>query len=163
MRVAVAYNDSSCKLAEAIISSLHQLGHHVLEFRNSNPNVDPTDLTFCVGQEVLTHHVDRAILICESGLCTCIAANKMIGLYASSCYDIFEAQVSRSKYNTNVLCLSERWTDKQSAGSIVKKWMETPFQERPNDLRSLKKIEKIEEEQIQPSSSGFKEGKEKAE
>jgi RpiB/LacA/LacB family sugar-phosphate isomerase len=154
MRVAIAYNDSGCKLAESIISLLRQRGHHILEFNNSNPDdTDYTDLTYCAGQEVLAHHADRAILICGSGLCTCIAANKMKGLYASPCYDVFEAHVSRSKYNTNVLCLSDRWIDNRTAVNIVKEWLETPFQGRPIDIRSLNKIEEIEDKQLYPFSS----------
>lgn len=162
MRVAVAYNGSGCKLAEAIISLLRQGGHHVLDFGSSNSDIDHTDLTYCAGQEILAHHADRAILICGSGLCTCIAANKMKGLYASPCYDEFEARVSRSKFNTNVLCLSDRWTDRKTAVNIVKEWLRTPFQERLIDLRSIHKIETIEQEQVRGFSSETKEETEKA-
>ena len=162
MRVAIAYNNSACKLAESIISLLHKLGHDVLEIKNSNPETDDTDLTFCAGQEILSHHADRAVLICESGLCTCIAANKMRGLYASPCYDSFEAHVSRSRYNTNILCLSDRWTDGHAADGIVKEWIKTPFHERPNDVRSLHKIKTIEDEQIMSFHSKSAERKDKA-
>ncbi len=44
MRVAIAYNGSGSKLAESIISLLRQLGYHVLEFGNSNPDTDYADL-----------------------------------------------------------------------------------------------------------------------
>ncbi len=157
MKVAIVYNDSSCKLAESILSLLYELGHDVLEIKNSDPEFDYTDLTICAGWKLLTHHADRTILICESGLCTSITANKMKGLYASTCYDWFEVHISRSKYNTNVLCLSDRWTDNHNARHIVKEWVKTPFQERSNDLRSLSKIEEIQEEQLCSFCSGLKE------
>ena len=161
MRVVIAYNESGHKLAESIISLLHQLGHHIRDVGSSHSDTDYTDLTYCAGQEVLAHHVNRAILICGSGISTCIAANKMKGLYAAPCYDMFEAHVSRSKYNTNVLCLSEHWTDNQNAVNIVKEWLKTPFQKRSNNLRSIEKIKAIEEEQILSFSTDVKDGTEK--
>ena len=156
MRVVIAYNDSGYKLAESIMSLLHQLGHHILDLGNSISDTDHADLTYCAGQEVLAHHADRAILICGSGICACIAANKMKGLYAAPCYDMFEAHISRSKYNTNVLCLSDRWTDNQTADNIAKEWLKTPFRKRSHDRRLLKKIQIIEEEQLQSFSTDVK-------
>jgi ribose 5-phosphate isomerase B len=144
MRITIAYYKQSCELAKSIVLLLRQLGHQIKVVHDSNPNTDYTDLAYSVGREILENHADRAILICGLGVCTCIAANKIKGLYAAACYDPFDAQVSRSRYDTNVLCLSECWTDQGMAGKIVEVWLKTPFHERPCDVRSMKKIKTIE-------------------
>lgn len=148
MRIAVAYNGSDHKLADSIKSLLHELGHAILDLDHSPVDADVPDLTYCAGQRILSHDADRAILICGLGICTCIAANKIKGLYAAPCYDKFDAHMARSRYNTNVLCLSSRLTDSQDVHAIVKEWLDTPFEKRSNDLRALKKIESIEGQKL---------------
>ena len=144
MRITIAYYEQNRDLAKSIISLLRQLGHQVQEVQDSSPNTDYTDLAYSVGQEILKNHADRAILICGLGVCSCIAANKIKGLYAAACYDLFDAQISRSRYDTNVLCLSDCWSDQRMAGKIVEVWLKTPFHERSCDIRSMKKIKIIE-------------------
>jgi ribose 5-phosphate isomerase B len=153
MRVAIAYNGTGYALAQAIKSLLHQLKYPILDCGSKSSQADMVDLSYCTGQEILAHHADRAILICPAGLCTCITVNKMKGLYAAPCYDRFEARISRHKYNTNVLCLSNLWTDTKTSIDIVKEWLETSFSKRPCDVRSLSKIQMIEAEQQLSSSS----------
>ena len=153
MKIAFAYHRSDCKLAELIKSLLHQLGHEVLDFGASDNKTDPPDMAYCTGRAVLNHNAERAILVCESGMCSCIAANKMAGLYAAPCYDIVEAHIARSRYNTNVLCLSDCWTDNRTALNIVKEWLNTPYAKSTLTLRALTKLKTIEAEQCQSSSS----------
>ena len=154
MKVAIAYNQFGRPLAESIIVLLHDLGHDVMDLGDSDSQVDYADIAYSAGREIIDRHADRAILICGFGVCTTISANKMKGLYAAPCYDPFEARVSRSRYDTNVLCLAERWTDARAACDIVIQWIGTPFEHRATDTRSLRKIHSIENNtgpRIQPS------------
>jgi RpiB/LacA/LacB family sugar-phosphate isomerase len=148
MKVAIAYKKSGSALAVAIKAFLHQSNYAVLDFGNSSPQIDYVDLTYQVGQTILDHQADKAILICVSGLCTCIAANKIKGLYAAPCYDPFEAHLSRSRFNTNVLCLSNCWTNPKNVHNIIREWLETPFEKHTQDARAFDKIKAIEEEQL---------------
>ncbi|MEJ2658819.1 MAG: RpiB/LacA/LacB family sugar-phosphate isomerase [Desulfobacterales bacterium] len=52
------------------------------------------------------NEVDRAILICATGIGMSMAANKVKGIRAALCHDELSAQISRDHNNANVLCLS---------------------------------------------------------
>lgn len=67
----------------------------------------------------------RAILICGSGIGSCIAANKVKGMRAALAYNIESAELSRKHNDANGLCLAGRVLTEEHAMAIVKKWLET--------------------------------------
>lgn len=69
----------------------------------------------------------RAIMICGSGIGTCIAANKVKGMRAALAYNIESAELSRKHNNANGLCLAGRVLTEDHAMAMVKKWLETDF------------------------------------
>lgn len=144
MKIAIAYNTNGTKLAEAIKSCLTQLGHTILDFSETESNLDDADIAYAACKKIPNEHIDRAILLCGAGQCSCIVANKIDGLYAASCSDVFEAHQARQRYDTNVLCLSSRWLDVPTVTAIVKEWITTPFQNSSRNDRALEKIRAIE-------------------
>lgn len=86
----------------------------------------------------------RAIMICGSGVGTCIAANKVKGMYAALAYNIESAELSRKHNDTNGLCLAGRVLSEEHAMAMVKKWLETEFLGDKYERRN-KKIREFEE------------------
>lgn len=82
----------------------------------------------------------RAIMICGSGIGTCIAANKVPGMYAALAYNIEAARLSRTDNDANGLCLAGRVLSDDHAMAIVKKWLETDF---PGEERHVRRLQKI--------------------
>ena len=119
MKIALSYMEDGRKLAESVRSIVTQFGHDVLDLPASGHEIDYPDIAYMSGMAVFEHRAERAIIICGAGLCSCMCANKIKGVYASCCYDPFDARIARSKYNTNVLCLSLLWTDADSVQKIV--------------------------------------------
>ena len=85
----------------------------------------------------------RAIMICGSGIGTCIAANKVPGMYAALAYNIESAELARKHNNANGLCLAGRVLSEDHAMAMVKKWLETDFIGGKYKRRH-EKIEKME-------------------
>lgn len=85
----------------------------------------------------------RAIMICGSAIGTCIAANKVKGMYAALAYNIESAELSRKHNNANGLCLAGRVLSEEHAMAMVKKWLETEFLGDKYERRN-KKIEALE-------------------
>ena len=83
----------------------------------------------------------RGILICGTGIGMSISANKVRGIRAALCSDLFSAKATREHNNSNVLCLGERVLDKDLMLKIVEIWLNTPFS---NDERHIRRIEMIE-------------------
>lgn len=86
---------------------------------------------------------ERGILICGTGIGMSITANKIKGIRASVCTDVFTAKATREHNNSNILCLGERVvTDENLMLEIVKTWLDTPFS---GDERHVRRISMIED------------------
>ena len=104
-----------------------------------DPEDDFPDYVIPTAKKAVEAH-GRAIMICGSGIGTCIAANKVKGMYAGLVYNIESAELSRKHNNTNGLCLAGRVLSEEHAMAMVKKWLETDFIGDKYDRRN-KKIE----------------------
>ncbi|HDZ58918.1 MAG TPA: RpiB/LacA/LacB family sugar-phosphate isomerase, partial [Ignavibacteriales bacterium] len=72
-----------------------------------------------------------------------IAANKVEGIRAATCYNEFSAKSSRSHNNANILVLGAKTLGEESIKSIVQTWLNTSF-EGGRHQRRLDKITGIE-------------------
>ena len=79
----------------------------------------------CMG--ILTGEIDRGILICGTGIAVNIAANKVKGIRAALCNDIYTAKKSREHNEANVICFGARVIGPDVAKEIVRVWLETDF------------------------------------
>jgi ribose 5-phosphate isomerase B len=76
---------------------------------------------------VINKEIQRGILICGTGIGMCIAANKINGIRAALCNDLFTTKKSREHNESNVLTLGSRVVGLEYAKEIVKVWLETGF------------------------------------
>jgi ribose 5-phosphate isomerase B len=94
---------------------------------NTDP-VDYPDIAQKVGKAVATGEFELGILICSTGIGMSIAANKINGIRAALCCDVFAAQRARQHNDANVLCLGGQDVDTKSALEIVKTFLATDFE-----------------------------------
>jgi ribose 5-phosphate isomerase B len=85
----------------------------------------------------------RGILICGSGQGMCIAANRFKGIRASLCWNVEEARASRNDDDSNVLCLSSRYTTFDELKPIVLAWLSTPFAGAPRFVRRIQQLDEL--------------------
>ena len=83
---------------------------------------------------------DRGILLCGTGIGVSIVANRIKGIRAALCGDVFSAKMSREHNDANVLCLGGRVTGPGLADMIVRTWLDTPF----DGGRHLRRIDMID-------------------
>ena len=69
---------------------------------------DYPDIAEKVCADVVSGKADRGIVLCGTGLGISIAANKIHGIRAALCGDVYSARMSREHNNANVLCLGGR-------------------------------------------------------
>ncbi len=86
----------------------------------------------------------RGVLICGSGIGMAVAANKVPGIRAASVESLQAAKLSREHNNANVLCLGARLLEENTALSIVRVWLETPFSKDERHQKRILKIQKME-------------------
>src|SRR5437879_3078518 len=94
-----------------------------------------------VAEAVSVGKVDRGLLICGTGIGMSIAANKVPGIRAALCSDVFTARMSREHNDANVLALGGRLTGRETGLDILRAWLETSFAAG----RHARRVDKIAE------------------
>ena len=107
------------------------------------PGDDYPDYAEKVGVRVAKGFGD-GILICDTGIGMAIAANKIDGVRATLCTNIFMAQRSKAHNDSNILCLAAAVNSLQELVDIVRVWMDTPFSGEQRHIQRNKKIALIE-------------------
>ena len=142
-RIAIGCDHRGFALKELIISFLQNAGHSYQDFGcYSTEPVDYPDIAQKVGEAVVSGNLNQGILICNTGIGISIAANKIKGVRAALCCDVFAAQRARQHNDANVLCLRGENRDTESALEIVKTFLATDFEggrhaQRVNKIRAL--------------------------
>ena len=145
MRIAIGADHAGFALKQHLLTTLRRLGHQVddLGTHDSEP-VDYPDICAQVGRAVVEGRADRGIVLGGSGQGEQIAANKVPGVRAALCNDLYTARMSREHNDANVLALGGRIVAAGLADEILALWLETPFeggrhQRRVNQISELEK------------------------
>lgn len=145
MKVALGSDHAGYALKRRVAEWLRREGHEVLdEGTFSEESCDYPDFALGVARRVSSGEAERGIAICATGIGMAMAANKVRGIRAAVCNDIYTARYSRLHNDANVLALGARVVGPGVAEEIVRTWMETPF-EGGRHSRRLEKIARIEE------------------
>ena len=76
---------------------------------------------------VVDGHGERGILICGSGVGASIAANKIRGVRACLCHDIYSATQGVEHDDMNVLCLGGLIVGRELAHKLVEGFLQAQF------------------------------------
>ncbi|UMZ75118.1 ribose 5-phosphate isomerase B [Natranaerofaba carboxydovora] len=140
--VGVASDHGGYELKEEIYQYLLDQGYQVVNLGCfDESSVDYPDYALKLGESLKEGEIDRGILVCGTGIGISIAANKIPGIRAAQCHDIYTAQMAREHNDANVLALGGRITGKNTSLRIVDIFMSTKFGEG----RHKKRVEKISE------------------
>jgi ribose 5-phosphate isomerase B len=144
MRISLGADHAGYPLKEELKAFLREEGHDVDD--HGTDSTDPVDYPpFCAAaaRAVASGEADRAIVLGGSGQGEQIAANKVDGIRASLCHDLFLARLARAHNDANVLAMGARVVAPAYAREIVRLWLDTPFEGGRHEPR-LEQIAQIE-------------------
>ena len=145
MIVAVACDHAGFPMKAWVIETVKEAGHEVLDFgTDSEESVDFPDFTRKVGAAIQNGQAERGIMVCGSGVGAAIAANKMKGIYASVCHDVYCAHQGVEHDDMNVLCIGARVIGLEIAREVVLAFLGAQFLNEDRYVRRLEKLKKIE-------------------
>ena len=107
-------------------------------------SVDYPDIAEKVCGKITKGEADRGIVLCGTGIGISIAANKIKGIRAALCGDVFSARMSREHNDANVLAMGGRVTGFGPAGEIVRTWVTTEFSQGERHIRRIEKMMALE-------------------
>ncbi|MEZ2391775.1 RpiB/LacA/LacB family sugar-phosphate isomerase [bacterium RCC_150] len=106
MKIALANDHAGFALKGAVVQSLRDAGHEVLDVgTQDDAPVDFPIVTQRVTSLVLSGDAERGVLVCGTGVGACIAANKVVGIRAAVIHDSYSAAQSVEHDDVNVACL----------------------------------------------------------
>jgi ribose 5-phosphate isomerase B len=144
MRIAIGADHAGFRLKQHVVEYLQRLGHEVDDRgTHSEESVDYPGICADVGREVVAGRADRGIVLGGSGQGEQIAANKVPGVRAALCNDLYTARMSREHNDANVLAIGGRIVAPGLADEIVKLWLDTSF-EGGRHQRRIEQITAIE-------------------
>ena len=142
--IALGCDHGGFELMKEVMNHLKERG---IEYKNfgaiENKSVDYPDYAKKVAHAVANKECDFGILICGTGIGISITANKVKGIRAALCHDVFSAEATRQHNDANILAMGGRVIGVGLALKIVDTFLDTPFS---NDERHIRRISMIESE-----------------
>lgn len=145
MRIAIASDHAGFPLKDIVIQAVREAGHEVLDLgTDSTLAVDYPDYAEKVGRAVVDGQANRGVLVCGSGVGACIAANKIDGVYAGLCHDVYSAHQGVEHDDMNVLCLGARIIGPAVVPELVQAFLGAKFTAEERHLRRVGKVRNLE-------------------
>lgn len=142
MVIAIGSDNLGSELKNAIIEEFSKKGYTFKDLGSHKEEAcDYPDIGLRVADAIINKEADRGILICGTGIGMAITANKVKGIYAAVCHDIYSTQRSILSNNANVMCMGALVIGIATAKTLVDTWLGLEFIESP----SLVKINKIKD------------------
>ncbi len=147
MRIAIGSDHAGFALKSHLAGVLANLGHDVTDLgTDSEAPVDYPKYCAAVGREVAGGSAERGIVLGGSGQGEQISANKVHGVRAALCNDLYMARMSRAHNDANVLAIGARIVAAELAEEILALWLATPF-EGGRHVARIEQIAAIEHEE----------------
>jgi ribose 5-phosphate isomerase B len=149
-RLGLGADDVGASLKEYLLSnlendprlaSIHDFG----EDRENESRPYPV-MAIRVGEAIVRGDIDRAVLICGTGIGMCIAANKVPGIRAAVVHDDYSAERSVLSNNCQIMTLGSRIIANVYAHRLVSEWLGYQFDPRSASAAKLEIIEEFEDQ-----------------
>ena len=145
--IAIGADDAALELKNVLEQHLRDSGYEVKDYSPSSKEeaerlgTDYPDVAVEVAEAVAKGEHERAVLCCGTGLGVNITANKVPGVRAAQCHDVYSAERARKSNNAQVITMGARVVGPELAKTILDAWLESEF----GGGGSTKKVEKMEE------------------
>jgi ribose 5-phosphate isomerase B len=129
MTIALGADDAAFELKETLKKYLAGLGVEVMDYGvfDTSPSLYP-DIAVKVAEAIAGGKHERGILLCGTGLGMAIAANKVPGIRAATCHDVYSAERARKSNNAQILTMGARVIGTELAKTVVDAWLRSEFQ-----------------------------------
>jgi ribose 5-phosphate isomerase B len=142
MRIAIGSDHAGFSLKGSLITWMREQGHEVADLgTDSAERTDYPEFGAAVGHAVVAGDADVGVAICGSGQGICMAANKVPGVRSALVRNDWDAQMSRSHNDANVVCFGAQVTDAETAIQALEIFFTTPFE----GGRHAPRVDKLDE------------------
>ncbi|GAE27739.1 ribose 5-phosphate isomerase B [Halalkalibacter wakoensis JCM 9140] len=147
MKIAIGSDHAGFSLKETVMKALELMGHEVTDYGcyDDNP-VDFPDIAKGVCKAILKKDAERGIMVCGTGVGAAIASNKIPGIRASVCHDVYSAHQCVEHDNVNVMCIGAQIVGNKLAIDLLETYLQATFSTEVHFRRRVQKLELMEVE-----------------
>ena len=148
MKISLAADHNGFDLKKEISDQLESEGHEVIDVgpHSHDPLDDYPDYAKKLADSVSRGESLRGIMICGSGVGASVASNKVKGIRAAVCHDIYSAHQGVEHDDMNVLCLGSRIVGSEVARELVKAFITAEYTGEERHQRRLDKVLDMEKD-----------------
>lgn len=148
MRIALGCDEAAYELKEVIKEYLTNLGEEVEDFGvyDKKPSLYP-DIAVIVAKSIIEGKNERGILLCGTGIGMAITANKVPGIRAAVCHDLYSTERSRKSNDAQIMAMGSRVVGEELAKSLISIWLKSEFQ-GGGSIEKINRINKYENQFI---------------
>jgi ribose 5-phosphate isomerase B len=160
LSLAVGGDHAGFPLKGPIIDFLRSQGHTVQDCGSFDPQpVDFPDITRTVCELVRVGRASRGILVCGTGVGACIAANKVPGIRASVCHDIYSAHQGVEHDDVNVVCIGAQVIGMKVVEDCLRAFLSAQFSTEEQFQRRVAKLGDLERQAAAELTAGGSTGR----
>ena len=151
MKIVTAADHAGFALKEFLVPVLREAGYTVEDLGTDSAGTpsDYPDWAELVGDAVRDapggSAAVRGLIVCGSGVGADVAANKLPGVRASVCHDVYSARQGVEHDDLNVLCLGGRVIGIELAREVALAFAGAVFSGDERHRRRLEKVRRLEE------------------
>ena len=125
----VASDHAGLELKRVLVEELTKRGLSIRDFgTTTSDSCDYPDFAHAVARAIEVGEIQRALLVCGTGVGMSIAANRHKAVRAVVCSEPLSARMSRAHNDANVLCIGARVIGPGTAIEIVDAFLGAAFE-----------------------------------
>lgn len=158
LRIAIDSDDAATGLKKVLFDYLKDQGIEItdLNYAETGSALYP-DIGYHLAKRIQEKEFDRGILLCGTGLGMSIVANKVEGVYAGVCHDVYSAERLRKSNNAQIITMGARVIGPELAKKIIDAWICSEF-EGKGSLPKVARIHELESKSFHDSGGGTGDG-----
>lgn len=141
LKVAIGADDAATALKNQVKAHLKSRGIEAVDFSHDAADHDQMypDIAFNLASAIREGKFERGILLCGTGIGMAIVANKVPGIRAAQCHDVYSASRARKSNDAQIMTIGARVVGNELALTLVDTWLDAEFEAG----RSAPKVERI--------------------
>lgn len=154
MRIIVGADHAGFELKQKVVDALKKWGHEVEDVGTHSPEqIDFPIVARKVCDPVRAGDYDRGVMVCGTGIGACMAANKLPGIRAALCHDVYSAHQSVEHDDANVICLGAQIVGDQLAYDLLRTYLAAEMDPAEHFQRRVRQLADMEREAAEELTS----------
>ena len=129
MKICIDCDDAAVNLKKVLYEHLKSKGIDItdLDYSSTKKGALYPEIGYHLAKQIQNGNYDRGISICGTGLGMSMIANKVEGVYAGVCHDVYSAERLRKSNDAQVITMGERVIGPELAKTIIDAWLVSEF------------------------------------